>query len=185
MRIAIAGASGFVGRALVARLVREGHDVVALGRRAPDLPGATSRAVDVSDADAVVDALTGCEGAYYLVHSLARDDFRERDRQLADSFGRASREAGVARIVYLGGLGEQPVSEHLASRQEVGRALGASGVPVVELRAAVILGSGSISFEMLRYLTERLPFMVCPRWVHTAIQPIALVDVLEYLVRSL
>jgi uncharacterized protein YbjT (DUF2867 family) len=185
VRIAVAGATGFVGRALVARLVVDGHDVVALGRRAPHLAGAIGRAVDVGDEAALADALTGCDVAYYLVHSLDAGDFRERDRQLAASFARASRDAGVTRIVYLGGLGERPASDHLASRQEVGRALGAGSVPVVELRAAVILGSGSISFEMLRYLTERLPFMVCPRWVHTAIQPIALVDVLEYLVASL
>jgi len=169
----------------VARFVDDGHDVVALGRRAPSLAGASGRAVDVGDEAGLVDALAGCEVAYYLVHSLDVSDFRERDRRLAESFGRASRDAGVARIVYLGALGDQPTSDHLASRQEVGAALGVAGVVVVELRAAVILGSGSISFEMLRYLTERLPFMVCPRWVHTAIQPIALVDVLEYLVRSL
>ncbi len=109
-------------------------------------------------------------------------------RAIGDSplaFGRAAARAGVGRIVYLGGLGHDPSSDHLASRQEVGVALGAAGVPVVELRAAVVLGSGSISFEMLRYLTERLPFMVCPRWVRTAIQPVALVDMVEYLVGSL
>jgi uncharacterized protein YbjT (DUF2867 family) len=185
MRIAVAGAGGFVGRALVAQLVEEGHEVVALGRRAPEIAGVIPRAVDVGDTPLLVDALAGCEAAYYLVHSLDVPDFRERDRKLAESFGRASRDAGITRIVYLGALGEQPTSDHLASRQEVGTALGEAGVPVVELRAAVILGAGSISFEMLRYLTERLPFMVCPRWVHTAIQPIALVDVVDYLARSL
>src|SRR3954466_15641925 len=195
MRIAVAGATGFVGRALVARLVDDAHDVVALGRRPPDLPGATGHAVDVGDTAAVTAALDGCTAAYYLVHSLDTGDFRDRDQspapafgrraRLAASFGGAARAAGIERIVYLGGLGEDPASEHLVSRQEVGRALGAAGVPVIELRAAVVLGTGSISFEMLRYLTERLPFMVCPRWVHTAIQPIALVDVLEYLVGSL
>ena len=127
----------------------------------------------------------GCRVAYYLVHSMAAGDFRVRDRQLAEAFGRAAAAAGVERIIYLGGLGDAPESEHLVSRQEVGDALGAAGVVVVELRAAVVLGAGSISFEMLRYLTERLPFMVCPRWVRTAIQPIALPDVLEYLVASL
>ena len=109
---------------------------------------------------------------------------RGTDR-LAEAFGRAAAAAGVKRIVYLGGLGDAPESEHLVSRQEVGEALRAAGVDVVELRAAVVLGAGSISFEMLRYLTERLPFMVCPRWVRTAIQPIALPDALEYLVASL
>jgi uncharacterized protein YbjT (DUF2867 family) len=185
VRIAVAGATGFVGRPLVARLLRDGHNVVALGRRAPDVAGADGRPVDVADEHAVTDALEGCDAAYYLVHSLGTSDFRDRDRQLAESFGRGAHAAGIGRIVYLGGLGEDPTSEHLRSRQEVGRRLGAAGVAVVELRAAVVLGAGSISFEMLRYLTERLPFMVCPRWVHTSIQPIALSDVLEYLVGSL
>src|SRR4051794_41125653 len=111
--------------------------------------------------------------------------FRERDFELASTFGKAAARAGVGRLVYLGGLGDDPTSEHLASRQEVGAALGAAGVPVVELRAAVVLGSGSISFEMLRYLTERLPAMVCPRWVRTSIQPIAERDLLDVLERGL
>ncbi len=182
--VAIAGASGFVGRALVDRLAPS-HDVVALARRTPTLPGARGVAVDVGDEDAVAAALEGCDAAHYLVHSLDVGDFRRRDRGLAAAFGRGARRAGVERIVYLGGLGHDPSSEHLASRQEVGVALGEAGVPVVELRAAVVLGAGSISFEMLRYLTERLPFMVCPRWVRTSIQPIALRDVLEHLVRAL
>ena len=130
-------------------------------------------------------ALEGCEVAFYLVHSLSAADFRTRDRQLAESFGRAAAGAGVRRIVYLGGLGHDPESEHLASRQEVGTALACADVPVVELRAAVVLGAGSISFEMLRYLTERLPFMVCPRWVRTAIQPIAVADMTRYLIGAI
>ncbi len=173
-----------MGRALVRELSTE-HDVVALSRRGSAIPGARSVAVDVGDEAAVVDALAGCRVAYYLVHSLDSVDFRARDRRLAETFGRAARAAGVERIVYLGGLGADPTSEHLASRQEVGVALAQSGVDVVELRAAVVLGSGSISFEMLRSLTERLPFMVCPRWVHTAIQPIAERDLLAHLVRAL
>ena len=184
MQIAVAGATGFVGRALVERLVADGHDVVAISRRDVPLPGARSAVVDVGDGDALTEALDGCAVAYYLVHSLAVGDFRTRDQRLGATFAAAAARAGVARIVYLGGLGEDPSSEHLVSRQEVGAALGAVGVPVVELRAAVVLGAGSISFEMLRYLTERLPFMVCPRWVRTAIQPTALADVVEYLVRS-
>jgi len=183
MRIAVAGATGFVGRSLVAALVVE-HDVLALGRRSPSLPRATGASVDVVDEDAVASTLAGVDVAYYLVHSLDSDDFRARDRRLAESFARGAARAGVTRIVYLGGLGDDPSSEHLLSRQEVGVALAASGVPVVELRAAVILGAGSISFEMLRCLTERLPFMVCPRWVRTRIQPIGLADMVEHLVRA-
>ncbi|HEU5300827.1 MAG TPA: DUF2867 domain-containing protein [Acidimicrobiia bacterium] len=188
MKIAVAGASGFVGRALVRALVDESleveHEVLALGRRSPELSGATGRSVDVGDEDAVAATLDGVDVAYYLVHSLDSSDFRVRDRRLAESFGRGAARAGVERIVYLGGLGDDPSSEHLLSRQEVGVALGGAGVPVVELRAAVILGSGSISFEMLRYLTERLPFMVCPRWVRTKIQPISLRDMVLHLVRA-
>ena len=141
--------------------------------------------VDVGNEEELGDSLAGCQVAYYLVHSLGAGDFRTRDRVLAEGFGRAAASAGVRRIVYLGGLGNDPESEHLASRQEVGVALGCGQIPVVELRAAVVLGAGSISFEMLRYLTERLPFMVCPRWVRTAIQPTALVDVIRYLVKAL
>ncbi len=139
----------------------------------------------MADGDSLRDALAGCEVAFYLVHSLSAEDFRARDRQLAEGFGRAAAAVGLRRIVYLGGLGHDPESEHLASRQEVGTALASGDVPVVELRAAVVLGAGSISFEMLRYLTERLPFMVCPRWVRTAIQPIASADIIRYLIAAI
>jgi uncharacterized protein YbjT (DUF2867 family) len=185
MRVAVVGANGFVGRKLTVALVEAGYDVIALSRRAPEIAGATGRAVDVADEAAVKIALNGCEVAFYLVHSLSDEDFRARDRELAESFGRAAAAAGLPRIVYLGGLGHDPESEHLASRQEVGTALACADVPVVELRAAVVLGAGSISFEMLRYLTERLPFMVCPRWVRTAIQPIASADMIRYLIGAI
>ena len=187
MRIAVAGASGFVGRALTTRLAAAGHDVAALYRSAVAAPsGATAVAVDVGDEAATTAALSGVDTAYYLVHSMATGtSFRDRDRSLARTFGRAAAAAGVRRIVYVGALGNAPSSAHLASRHEVGAALGEGGVPVVELRAAVVFGAGGISFEMLRYLTERLPFMVCPRWVHTRIQPIALADLLAYLEQSL
>ena len=184
MKIAVAGATGFVGRALVGALAPD-HRVLAFARRKPDVSAAEGRALDVGDEAAATEALAGCAAAYYLVHSLDAGEFRDRDRRLAATFGRAAAAAGVERIVYVGGLGHDPASEHLASRQEVGVALGEAGVPVIELRAAVILGAGSISFEMLRYLTERLPFMVCPRWVRTAIQPIALSDMIGCLVASL
>jgi uncharacterized protein YbjT (DUF2867 family) len=185
VRIAIAGASGFVGRALAAALVRRHDDVIGLSRRRLELPGVEGHEVDVADEGALRKVLTRCEAGFYLVHSLGADDFRLHDRRLAEGFGRAAAAAGVQRIVYLGGLGQDPESEHLASRQEVGTALGSGGVPVVELRAAVVLGAGSISFEMLRYLTERLPLMICPRWVRTTIQPIALTDIIKYLVGAL
>jgi len=187
MNIAVVGASGFVGRALSAHLIERGHDVTALGRTVGvDVASARAIAVDVGDQAATAEALAGVHSAYYLVHSMAGGQgFREVDLRLATAFGRAASQAGVARIIYVGALGNAPGSTHLASRQEVGLALAAAGVPVVELRAAVVFGSGSISFEMLRYLTERLPAMVCPRWVRTRIQPIALVDLLAYLEQSL
>ncbi|MHB8220696.1 MAG: DUF2867 domain-containing protein [Acidimicrobiales bacterium] len=187
MLIAIAGASGFVGRALTAHLLSSGHEVVALGRSVDTLPPeAIAVAVDVGDEEATANVLEGVEAAYYLVHSMAAGGgFREVDLRLATAFGRAAAQAGVSRIVYVGALGDAPGSAHLASRHEVGSALAAAGVVVIELRAAVVFGSGSISFEMLRYLTERLPAMVCPRWVRTRIQPVALVDLLAYLEQSL
>ncbi len=187
-RVAVAGARGFVGTHLVPRLVAEGYEVHALLR---DPAGfhprdhVTIHVTDIGDADAVAGALTGCSVAYYLVHAMAGGaGFADRDRTLATAFAQAAARAGVGRIVYLGGLGHDDLSTHLSSRQEVGAVLGSTGVPVVELRAAVVLGAGSISFEMVRYLTERLPMMVCPRWVNTPTQPIALGDLLDYLVQS-
>ncbi len=133
-------------------------------------------------------AMEGVGVAYYLVHSMARGEgYRERDLEAARAFGRAAAEAGVARIVYLGGLGDPAadLSKHLRSRQDTGKALREAGVPVTEFRAAVVVGSGSISFEMIRYLTERLPVMICPQWVYTRVQPIAVDDLLRYLVAAL
>jgi uncharacterized protein YbjT (DUF2867 family) len=187
-RVAVAGARGFVGTNLVPRLVAEGYEVQAL-LRDPDgfhaRDHVTIHVTDVGDADAVAEALAGCTAAYYLVHAMAGGaGFADRDRDLATAFAEGAARAGVGRIVYLGGLGHEDLSTHLSSRQEVGTVLGSTGVPVVELRAAVVLGAGSISFEMVRYLTERLPMMVCPRWVNTPTQPIALDDLLDYLVQA-
>jgi uncharacterized protein YbjT (DUF2867 family) len=188
-KVAVAGATGYVGRRLIGRLLESGHQVVALVRnpgRLDDAEGLDVQRVDLGDPAKVAEALQGTAAAYYLVHSMAGGgDFGERDRELAQSFADGAAKAEVGRIIYLGGLGSGGLSDHLASRQEVGRVLGSGGVPVVELRAAVVLGAGSISFEMLRYLTERLPFMVCPRWVNTQLQPIAERDLLSYLEQSL
>jgi len=187
MIIAIAGASGFVGRALTVQLLESNHDVLAM-HRSTKAPVASERTVvvDLGDEIATAHALANVDAAFYLVHSMAAgDEFRDLDLHLATAFGRAASQAGVGRIIYVGALGDAPSSTHLSSRQEVGAALRSSDVDVVELRAAVVFGAGSISFEMLRYLTERLPAMVCPRWVRTRIQPIALVDLLTYLEQSL
>jgi uncharacterized protein YbjT (DUF2867 family) len=143
---------------------------------------------DVLRPDSLSDALHGVTVAYYLVHSLgAGSDFPERDVAAARRFGTAAKNAGVERIIYLGGLGDpgKALSAHLRSRHETGEALRESGVPVTEFRAGVIVGSGSLSFEMIRYLTERVPVMICPRWVYTQIQPISVRTVLDYLVEAL
>jgi len=163
--------------------------VLAMGRHLGTLPAGERISVvtvDVADPEATAQALAGADAAYYLVHAMAGGTgFEARDRELAVAFGRAARAAGVGRIIYLGGLGRGDLSAHLVSRQEVGAVLAASGVPVVELRAAVILGAGSISYEMLRSLSERLPVMVCPRWITTRLQPLAESDLLDYLAGSL
>ncbi len=187
-RVAVSGAAGFVGRELVPRLVDLGFPVRALVRDAKAVtagPEVEVHTVDVSDTGALVEALAGCEVAFYLIHAMAGGEgFPDRDRALARSFAEAAARAGVERIIYLGGLGHGELSEHLTSRQEVGHVLGSTGIAVVELRAAVVLGAGSISFEMVRYLTERLPMMVCPRWVNTRVQPVALEDLLAYLAEA-
>ena len=142
---------------------------------------------DVLDPESLRPALSGVGAAYYLVHSLASDDFEEQDRVAAENFGRAALAAGVSRIVYLGGLGHagDELSEHLRSRQETGDILRESGVPVIEFRASIVLGPGSLSYEMIRALVERLPVMVCPRWVNVLAQPIHIDDVVAYLVAAL
>jgi uncharacterized protein YbjT (DUF2867 family) len=189
----VTGVTGYIGGRLVPELLAAGFRVRVLARHPRRLEGRPWAAdVELVEGDAVgLDtvrrALQGVNVAYYLLHSLGTGPtFEATDRRTALTFAQAARERGVGRIVYLGGLypeGED-LSRHLESRKEVGEILLASGVPTTVLRAAVILGSGSASFEMLRYLTERLPVMVTPRWVRTRIQPIAIRDVLRYLVGS-
>ena len=192
--ILVTGATGYIGGRLVPRLLAAGHRVRCLVRNPDRLsgrrwPGAELVKGDVSNAASLEAALEGVTQAYYLVHAMGEDspDFRGRDLRQALTFADACAQAGVRRILYLGGLGDPTHhrSDHLASRQEVGVALGSAGVPVLEFRAAVIVGSGSASFEMLRHLTERLPFMITPRWVNTRCQPIGVRDILAYLVEGL
>jgi uncharacterized protein YbjT (DUF2867 family) len=188
--VLVTGATGYVGGRLVPALLEEGHTVRCVTRdvgRLRDVPWRTRVEVvkgDVVNFDDVLRALDGVEVAYYLVHSLATGrDFEARDRKAATTFAAAASAARVKRIVYLGGLSprDTALSPHLRSRTEVGEVFLAGDVPTVVLCAAVILGSGSASFEMLRYLTERLPAMVTPRWVRNRIQPIAIRDVIRYL----
>ncbi|MFI1292294.1 SDR family oxidoreductase [Streptomyces sp. NPDC020792] len=195
-RCLVTGATGYIGGRLVPELLDAGHRVRCLARspgKLRDHPWAARTEVvrgDVTDPGSVAAALRDVDVAYYLVHALGTGkNFEETDRRAARVFGERARAAGVRRIVYLGGLTPTGVpwrelSPHLRSRAEVGRILLASGVPTTVLRAAVIIGSGSASFEMLRYLTERLPVMVTPSWVGTRIQPIAVRDVLRVLVGS-
>ena len=192
--ILVTGATGYIGGRLVPRLVASGRRVRVLVRIRSRVAARAWRSRvevavgDVMDAQALSEALAGVDTAYYLVHSMSSGaDFHDRDMQAARAFGRAAKAAGVRRIIYLGGLGDpaSKLSQHLRSRQSTGQALRESGVPVTEFRAAVIVGAGSISFEMIRYLVERLPVMICPRWIYSRIQPIAVNDLLEYLVSAL
>ena len=184
-RILVTGATGFIGRRLVPALIDAGPEVRALTRRpeAYDGPG-TPVGADVHDPDTLAAALEGIDIAYYLVHSLDSADFEKRDAAAARAFGRAAADAGVRQIVYLGGLGadDEKLSAHLRSRREVEGLLGEAGVPVTVLRAAIVVGKGGISWELTRQLVKNLPAMVVPKWVSTRTQPIAVDDVIRYLV---
>ena len=190
--VLLTGATGYVGGRLLRALENAGHRVRCLARRPAYLGGKTGFRTEVVEGDvfdrkSLAGALDGVRTAYYLIHSLGEGaSFAAADRRAASGFAEAAREAGLARIIYLGGLGRQEagLSAHLRSRQEVGDALRASGVPVVEFRAAIIIGSGSLSFEIIRALVERVPVMVAPRWVRTLTQPIAIEDVVQYLVAA-
>jgi uncharacterized protein YbjT (DUF2867 family) len=182
MRVAVFGATGTIGSALLPLLARR-HDVVAVSRRQHDGNGASWAVADATDERAVGRALDGVEVAYYLVHSLGTSNFEERDRQAARKVARAAEREGVRQLVYLGGLGDDSpdLSPHLRSRLETAKELAAGSVPVTTLRAAIVVGPGSAGFETIVALVDRLPAMVCPRWVGVPTQPIALADVVRYL----
>lgn len=192
-RVLVTGATGYVGGRLLPALERAGAKVRCLARRPGALAGQVAASTEVVMGDCLDPAtlpaaMADVDTAYYFVHSMGSGDaFAALDEAAARHFGQAARAAGVRRIVYLGGLGaadEAELSEHLRSRQETGDVLRASGVPVVELRASIVIGSGSLSYEMVRALVERLPVMVCPRWVEVRTQPIAIDDLIAYVLAA-
>jgi uncharacterized protein YbjT (DUF2867 family) len=191
--ILLTGGSGYVGGRLIPRLEEQGAKLRCLARN-PDKLRSRVRAAteivqgDVLDRPSLDKALQGVHTAYYLVHLMAGSkDFEQKDRQAATQFAEAAKQAGVKRIIYLGGLGDDSLpdlSPHLRSRHEVGKILRESGVETIEFRASVVIGAGSLSFDLMKSLTDRLPVMICPRWLSTPTQPIAVDDVLAYLLAA-
>lgn len=193
-QILVTGATGYIGGRLVPRMLKEGYRIRCLVRKPTALQakpwrdGVEVTQGDVLEPNTLGPALKSVDSAYYLIHSMGGGEgFHDRDLMAAHNFASAAKQAGVKNIIYLGGLGdpEADLSRHLRSRQETGEALRNSGAPVTEFRAAVVVGSGSLSFEMVRHLTERLPVMICPRWVFTRIQPIGIGDLLAYLTAAI
>jgi uncharacterized protein YbjT (DUF2867 family) len=193
LRILLTGVTGYVGGRLLTLLAQQGHHIKALvrdrGRAPPMPPGVEIVQGDALDGQSLLSAMEEVDVAYYLIHGMGGDpkDFTQREVLAASNFAEAARQKGVKRIIYLGGLGQQEdkLSLHLRTRHLTGEVLRCSGIPVTEFRAGVIIGAGAYSFEILRYLTERLPILLCPRWVRTKAQPIAIRDVLRYLVDCL
>jgi uncharacterized protein YbjT (DUF2867 family) len=192
MRALVTGATGFIGGKLAAALGDAGHEVRCLVRDRGRAGALERRGFELHEGDVLrPDSLAGAGGdidvAYYLVHSMGRGasgDYGEQDRRAASTFARMARSEGVGRVVYLGGLGDQPRSKHLRSRHQTAEALAAEGPPLTYFRAAMVVGAGSESYRTLRYLVERLPAMIAPAWLETPTQPIAIDDVLAFLVEA-
>ncbi len=185
LSVLVTGATGFIGSNLIPALLDAGHHVRAMTRHLDTYDGPGDPvAGDANDPDSLIAPMAGIDVAYYFVHALDSKDFVAKDAAAARAFSAAAAAAGVDRIIYLGGLGrdDEELSDHLRSRREVEHLLGADGVPVTTLRAAVVIGDGGISWEMTRQLVKHLPAMLAPKWVYTKTQPIALPDVIRYLV---
>ncbi len=193
MNVLVTGVTGYIGGRLVPRLIEKGYNVRCMARDINRVIGRWENAEvvygDVTKFDSIDTVLKDVDVAYYLIHSMSagEKEFADIDLKAAENFSKRAREHGVKRIIYLGGLGSKDdnLSTHLSSRQQTGKMLRQSGVPVTEFRAGMIVGSGSLSFEMMRYLAERVPVMICPKWVKTKTQPIAVRDVLRYLIESI
>jgi len=192
MKILLTGATGYVGKSLLPLLIEQGHEVRCLVR-SPDAANAPKASTgievvqgDATQVDTLVPALQGCQVAYYFIHSMdGSGEFAARDRICAENFKQAASTAGLEGIIYLSGLANskrEDLSEHLKSRQEVGRILRSGSVPCTEFRAAMVIGDGSLSFKMVMHLCHRLPIMICPKWLSTPTQPIAIGDLLQYLI---